>query len=112
MVDFRIGPDPNNPDAPDQKGIPERRVQVIYRESDRIIVSIAYYNVGGQHFENADLRELLALNRGRVPGRLVSHLYGKYGDENFEVCSASQYGLEKKSAKEDSGTAYSGDQGP
>jgi hypothetical protein len=59
----------------------ERRVQIIYRKSDGIIVSIGYYNIDGGHFENEDLKQLLEFQRGRVPGRLVSHLYGKYRDE-------------------------------
>jgi hypothetical protein len=95
LVDFRIGPDPNKPYDPTDK-TPERRVQILYRESDRIIVSVGYYNIDGGHFENEDLKQLLDINRGRVPGHLVSHLYGKYGDEEFfEVTTVEQYKLEQ-----------------
>jgi hypothetical protein len=74
----------------------ERRVQVVYRISDGIIVSIAYYNIDGGHFENEDLKQLLDFQRKRVPGRLVSHLYGKYRNEEFfEVTTAKQYKLEE-----------------
>jgi hypothetical protein len=94
LVDFRTGKS-LHPEKRSSEEVVERRVQVIYRESDRIIVSVAYYNIGGDHFENADLKELLDLNRGRGASRLVSHLYGKYSDgELFEVTTAEQYKLE------------------
>ena len=94
LVDFRTGKS-LHPEKRSPEEVVERRVQVIYRESDRIIVSVAYYNIGGDHFENADLKELLDLNRGRGASRLVSHLYGKYSDgELFEVTTAEQYKLE------------------
>jgi hypothetical protein len=95
LVDFRIGPDPNKPYDPTDK-TPERRVQVLYRDSDGIIVSVGYYNIDGGHFENEDLKQLLDINRGRVPGRLVSHLSGKYRDgEYFEISTAKQSRLEE-----------------
>ena len=74
----------------------ERRVQVIFRLSDGIIVSVSYYNIGGQHFENSDLKKLLDFQRSCGAKHLVSHLYGEYGDETFEVTTAEEYKLEQE----------------
>jgi hypothetical protein len=74
-----------------RSNITNRRVQIIYRESDRKIVSVAYYDLNNRPFAKEELKELMAINRGRGQ-RIVSSI-GENGTF-FEVTTPQQLKLE------------------
>ena len=63
LVDFRTGKS-LHPEKRSSEEVVERRVQVIYRESDRIIVSVAYYNIDGGHSRTKSLNSFSILTWG------------------------------------------------
>jgi hypothetical protein len=72
----------------------ERRVYVIYKTSDRKIVSILYFALEGRFLAD-DLQELFDLNRRHGMTHLVWVFWGHgYEVEEFEVTTAAEYKLE------------------
>jgi hypothetical protein len=72
----------------------ERRVYVIYKTSDRKIVSILYFALEGRFLAD-DLQELFEINRRHGATHLVWLFWGHgYEVEEFEVTTAKEYKLE------------------
>jgi hypothetical protein len=57
--------------------VPQRRVYVFFRTSDRKIVSVLYWKLGdGETFSEREATDLIALNKGRIPGKPFVKLDG------------------------------------